>query len=388
MKKIFKNICSIVLSIILVIVAIFAYDKFLDKQIELDYNPIIGRTVYIDEVNKGTKILKQNALKNDLMLFGSSELYKAEKISQHPANMFPNNYLNSNITIIGNAYVQSLLHSIKFAAISDELKNKNIVFIVSLQWFKDPEINENGFKSNFSELQFYEAMDNKNLDKKIKQYFCDRIAKLVKNELSLSRVYVYAKLSQKTDLFSKLIFKLLSPYYAVRKKFLSLKDKHDSYKVVKKFKNHDTPNSKQINWQNEETIAYQTGQRESVEFDHEMQKIYSKKSEEWYRNVDLLASKELEDYKIFLKICHELEIKPYIIFAPTNGIYYDFEKLDCKKRLKFYDELESIASSYGFDYLDMHEMEYEPYILIDNMHLGWRGWLYVDKKITEYFSQV
>lgn len=99
-----------------------------------------------------------------------------------------------------------------------------------------------------------------------------------------------------------------------------------------------------------------------------------------------MKSKEWDDYELFLKTCKELELKPYFIIVPTNGFYYDYLGLSKEKRTQFYDKLESMAKDHGFDYLDMRQKEYEPYFFKDIMHLGWKGWIYVSKKITEYYS--
>ena len=79
-------------------------------------------------------------------------------------------------------------------------------------------------------------------------------------------------------------------------------------------------------------------------------------------------------------------VSPYIVFMSTNGWYYDYVGLSQDKRLLFYDKLGSMAKEYGFSYLDLRDKEYEPYFYKDVMHLGWKGWLYVNKQITEHYS--
>lgn len=49
--------------------------------------------------------------------------------------------------------------------------------------------------------------------------------------------------------------------------------------------------------------------------------------------------------------------------------------------------MRSEAEKYGFDVLTMEDKEYEPYFMRDVMHLGWKGWLYVDEKITEHYAK-
>ena len=105
-----------------------------------------------------------------------------------------------------------------------------------------------------------------------------------------------------------------------------------------------------------------------------------------FKDVDLVNSNEMKDYELFLKMCKQTGVKPYIVFMSTNGYYYDFTGLTKEKRDKFYDKLIQLATMCDFDYLDLRDHEYEPYFLKDVMHLGWKGWLYVDRKIAEYYS--
>lgn len=394
MKKMLKNVSLVLIPLFTVLSMLIIYDKYLDEKINLFYNPALGRTYGVDEMNKGIKILQHNAQKDDLIILGSSELDNADCIPQNPSHMFPNTQLNSEVDLVGRAYVQSLLNSIKIASLSKDFKDKKIVLIVSLQWFLDKEINKNGYKAHFSELQFYKMMNNKNLSKEIKKYICDRTINLVKNEDALERPYFYSYLYQKDNFTSEIFLNILKPYYFIREKFLDLKDKYEAYKTVKKFKDYPLQKIKEINWNEEEIKAYKTGKKECTNNDFYVYDDYYttylepriKELKNSATEIDLLNSKEIDDYEIFLKTCNELNIKPYVIFMPTNGFYYDYIGLTENKRLAFYNRLAELADKYRINYLDLRDKEYEPYFLKDVMHLGWRGWLYVNKKISEYYS--
>jgi D-alanine transfer protein len=370
------------------------YDKYLDKQIAMLYNSALGRTYGVNEINNGIKILSCSASKDDLIILGSSELDNADYIPWHPAHIFPNAQLNSDVSLVGRAGAQSLLNNIRIAALSENLKDKKIVFIVSLQWFINKEIDKNSYIAHFSELQFYKMMKNKNLSNNIKNYVCERTVGLVKNESVLERPYLYSYLYQKDNFISKIFLNILTPYYFVREKFLDLKDKHDAYKKIQEFKNEPMQKTKTINWNEEETKAYELGKKECSNNDFYVHDDYYttylepriKELKNSLGKVDLLSSEEFEDYEIFLKTCNELGLKPYIVFMPTNGFYYDYVGLDQEKRLTFYDKLGRLAGKYKIDYLDLRDKEYEPYFLKDVMHLGWKGWLYVNKQITKHYS--
>ena len=375
-------------------VLLFAFDKFLDKQIELNYNDALGKTYGVDEMNKGIKLLSHNAKKDDLIILGSSELANADYIAQNPANIFPNNHLASSPSLVGRAYVQDLLNGIKIGALGDSFKDKKIILIVSLQWFLDKEINRDGFKAHFSELQFYKTMNNEKISENEKKYICTRVSNLAAGESSLAAILIYSYLYSHENVFSKVGLEILKPYYLLKEKFLDLKDKYLSYKAVKRFKDNISSNIKEIDWEKEEKLAVDTGKSECTNNDlyvyddyyNEYLKPNIDSLKDSFKNIDLVNSNEMKDYELFLKMCKQTGVKPYIVFMSTNGYYYDFTGLTKDKRDKFYDKLVQLANMYDFDYLDLRDHEYEPYFFKDVMHLGWKGWLYVDRKIAEYYS--
>ena len=40
---------------------------------------------------------------------------------------------------------------------------------------------------------------------------------------------------------------------------------------------------------------------------------------------------------------------------------------------------------YGIEMLDLTGYEYEPYFMCDTMHLGWKGWLAVDRAFIDFY---
>ncbi len=394
MKRKIRALLLILIPIFCSGILLFCFDRFLDNQIDQNYNNALGKSYGVDEMNKGIKLLAHNADKGDLIILGSSELANADYISQNPANMFPNNYLDSSPSLVGRAYVQDLLNAMKIGALDNNFKNKKLVVIVSLQWFLDKEINKDGFKAHFSELQFYKTMNNANIDVNDKKYICKRVIELASDESSFAAPLVYCHFYLRDDFISKMGLGILKPYYFLREKFLDLKDKYVSYKAVQKFKDHSPSDKKEIDWEKEEKIAELTGKSECTnnefyvydEYYDEYLKPNMESRKDSFKDVDLINSNEMRDYEYFVKTCSELGIKPYLVFMPTNGFYYDFTGLTKDKRDKFYDKLSKIADTYGVNYLDLREHEYEPYFLKDVMHLGWKGWLCIDRKITEYYS--
>jgi len=392
----FKKMCrktSLVLIPLLITVCFFTwYSSFLETQITAKYNSAIGHLYGLPETNSGMFLLKQDAQKGDLMIFGSSEL--SAKVPQNPKYMFPNQQLNRDVVLVGQAYVQDLSHAIRVGALSESLKDKKIVFLVSLQWFLGEDIKKEGYQSNFSELQFYSLMNNQNISGDVKRYVCKRASDLTAGESSFVYSKIYADLYQKGDVFSRMALAWLKPYYFLREKVLSLKDKYQSYQMVLLHVEDPVPRQVTIDWQHEKAKAQAMGKSVCTNNDFFVNDDYYDtylkdkitKLKNSSENVSLLESKEWEDYRTLLEVCKGTRIQPYFVFTPTNGWYYDYIGITQKERTNFYDKLNDITAEYGYSCLNLSDKEYEPYFLKDVMHLGWEGWTYVNEKITEFYS--
>ena len=187
----------------------------------------------------------------------------------------------------------------------------------------------------------------------------------------------------------------LNIYYLFKEYILENKDKIQTYRKVKDLKVKDNNKEvKEINWKDEEVKAQKQGEEKAsgnpLLIDNE---IYEKsvkdnydKIKGKYQNVNLLECKEMYDYKYFLKVCKDLNVKPLIILMPVHGAAYDHMGVTREKRSAYYDIAEKLAKDNDFDVLNLKEKEYENYYMIDTIHLGWKGWLDVNKKIVDYYN--
>ena len=172
------------------------------------------------------------------------------------------------------------------------------------------------------------------------------------------------------------------------------KDEFLPGKAVKKYKDFPAKETQIVDWENEYKKAEQTGRKECTNNNFYVYDSYYTEYLQYnldalkgyYSGIKLCESDEMQDYEIALKLFDQIGVKPYIIIVSTNGYYYDYVGLTREKRLKLYDELVSCAKNYKCDYLDLRDYEYTPYFFKDVMHLGWKGWLYLNEKFAEYFS--
>lgn len=400
MKKVIQNAAAFLLAVLTVVLLLKGAEGWLDTRIDELYEPE-KYTLAINQQNgnltkdKGNELIER-ALKNqNLMLFGSSEL--DSWVGQNPMYWFPNTELSSQVTLIGHAYMQDLLHAMK-AGTPNFGKGEKAAIVVSLQWFMGQDIDRNGFGANFSELQFYDTMGNSKLSLETKETICRRTAEL------LSGIEGYEDIKVYTELYGsgtgRAFLAAMKPYYSGKRYFLGLKDKWETYKLLKtveeavKEQEGGQSSVREANWEQEFLNAEAEGQYFCTNNAFYVEDSYYdtnlKDQIEELENCsteELLQGREMEDYELFLQVCKENGVEPYLIFMCTNGWYYDYLGIDQERRNELYDKLEEKAKEYGFSYLRLSDHEYEPYFMVDVMHLGWKGWLYVDKALTEHFRE-
>lgn len=396
MKKLYKLIYSLLFIICIFIIFVISYNKMLDKQLALLYKDDVSKYYGVAEKDKGLELQQKGISNNNFMLYGSSEL--VTDIPQNPKNFFPIKDEPFIVNVVGRGHSQNLEHTINFGALSKELSGKKIGLVVSIQWFMEKEgIYPDSFVMNFSELQFYRYMKNESISDDSKTYVAKRIYNLTKDKKDYINPFLYSRLYLGKSIVSKVIKNIFKPYFFFREQELIVNDKVKAIELLKSRKPQDIEldKSKQIKWNYEEQIAEEMGKKavtnnEYYINDDYFNKYISPKMDYFnnvYKDVNLKESLENKDFEELLKLCKQLNIKPLIIIAPVNGRFYDYAGLSREARVNYYNTIETMAKNYGFETLNLKEKDYEPYFMVDIMHLGWKGWLNVDERILEYYKK-
>lgn len=331
----------------------------------------------------------------DLMLQGSSEL--SSTVDQNPIHVFPFKDAEYDVTILGRAYTQSLQEASILNSTNGINEKSKIALIVSLQWFeKEAGLDGEDYSVNFSEYQFYKMMNSNKISNENKEYYAKRNYELLSKGNEFTEEKLYAGLHAKDDFISKMCLVMIKPYYKFKEYILDTKDKVLTYNLVSKLPNNNECNNiKNLDWNEEYSKAEGQGEKNAsgnhLKVDDEYYNKYLKdiyyKLEGTSKDVDLVMSKEIDDYEYFLKVSKELGVKPLIIITPAHGSYYDYLGLNREKRLEYYKTIENMAKEYGFDVLNLQDKEYEEYYLKDVMHLGWKGWLNINEEIFKYYKE-
>jgi D-alanyl-lipoteichoic acid biosynthesis protein DltD len=393
-----RVLCSIVASVLIMTSLLYFVSKSYEFRLDNEYSNKIGGIYSLTDRDKGLWLQEKIANQGDnIIIYGSSEL-GTTSLQYHPSNFFQGEKDGFQINIIGRGYSQSIIHAVNLGAMGNNLKGKKVVVIISPQWFSAGGLGSSEFGMNFSELQFYELMFNKGIDKSLKLAAASRVGQLSNNNQDLTHIKIFCKLYSSNNFLSKSALLLLTPYYKIKYFLLGIKDKIKTDKLLKVYGGKDVQEASskdKIDWEGQKLKAAEDGEKESDNNEFGIENGYYDqyikdnlvKYKDSYKTNSFLESPEYDDFKLLLNVCKENGIKPLIVSVPVNGKWYDYCGFDKNDRNEYYKKVKQIVDSYGFEIADFSGYEYEKYFLKDIMHLGWKGWVYVNEAIDKYYHE-
>ena len=365
-----------------------------------DYPDVLGSDPDVTEKITGLYLTRQAAEEPDtLLIFGSSEL-KTTDICTHPANFFAEKRCGFQVDLIGRGSCQSLVHALAIAAGGDALNGKKVVLITAPQSYVEDGIAPDLFMANFSELQVLAMLEDDTISDEIKTYLSSRIQTLIdryneENDTSLQQSTAAGLLTDAKADGNGLLASLLLPYRALSYWALDSRDRFEARSIMRGYGDIDTPQAPaEIDWDAEEAAALAQAAQMVTNNDFYMQDDYystyigRKLDQQEGKDSDLFydVSPEYDDLRCLLDICKQKNMEVLFVHVPMNGSWNDYTGFTADRRESYYQKVRSIAEEYeNVTLLDLTKYEYEPYFLCDTMHLGWKGWLEVDREIIEFY---
>ncbi|WP_024615585.1 D-alanyl-lipoteichoic acid biosynthesis protein DltD [Clostridium sp. Ade.TY] len=396
-----KKLLYFIIPLIIGVLFAFGLDKLLDNannklMQEKNLVPLMGE--YATDIKGKGVIINNEFLNQDaIMMLGASDLRHATR--QHPTRYFNTNRSKNKVFTIGRPFTQELQDAITLGSTDPNIKGKKVVLLESLQWFVHPKgVAPQDFQGRFSPVQFYTFLNNPKISKENKIELTKKTARLLKGNDEYKSERLYSILYDDNSFIGKVEKVLLYPYFKLREKEVTLKEKGLLYKKLKTLKNKtekDEELGKPFNWKSEEALAIKDAKKRVGNAPQKLDKDYYYKTlkphlsklKNKYANVNLLKSKEMDDYKYFLSVCKEMGVDLTVVLMPCYPWYYDYAGVSQKERFEFYDVIGNLAKKDGFKVMDLRDKEKEDYYLRDVMHLGTRGWLDVSKKLYEQYNE-
>ncbi|MEI4800639.1 D-alanyl-lipoteichoic acid biosynthesis protein DltD [Bacillus sp. NPDC077411] len=337
--------------------------------------------------------LQQKMLDNPkyLPMYGSSEFSRLDVY--HPSNYFKVKDQEFTPFLIGRGGTQSLTHVLSLASSMDQLENRKIVFVLSPQWFVKQGLDEVHFAPNFSSQQAYHLIFNNDLKPEMKKQIAERLL-----EYEIVRKDTLLKTSLEGIVYDDTNHNMKAaaakPFAYVYRNILDRKDMVASIFDIKPQKTHLDPELKSLAWEEIRKRAEKTGEIESKTNPFGIEDPYynkgiKKKLErlKGYRaNESFNESPEYDDFQLVLDILKQTHAKPLFISVPVNGPWYDYAGFPKERRDVYYKKINEQIAKAGFPVADFSSHEYDKYFLKDTMHLGWKGWVYVDEELQQFYK--
>lgn len=364
-----------------------------------DYPESLGDSPEPEKVTGEYLLRAAAALDDTLPVFGSSEL-KTTQICTHPANFFAGKRCGFQVDLIGRGSCQSLVHAMVIAASGQSLTGKKAVLITAPQSYVEDGIAPDLFMANFSEQQMLTLLSDKTIPAGQRQYLARRVAELIEAYnaqygASLQQTTAAGLLTRAAAKEQTALEALLTPYAAISEWLLDTRDLAVSRRVIAEAPEAQTVKSAQIDWAAEEQAALAqaadmtAGNDFYMEDDYYNTYIGRRLSRQAGKDaaVSYDVSPEYDDLRCLFEICRAKQMQILFIHVPLHGTWSDYTGLSAERRQTYYENVRQIAAEYdNVTLLDLTGYEYEPYFLCDTMHLGWKGWLTVDKAIAEFWQ--
>ena len=333
-----------------------------------------------------------------LPVFGSSEL-KTTEICTHPANFFAGHRCGFQVDLIGRGSCQSLVHAMAIASSGDSLTGRKVVLITAPQSYVPEGIASDLFMANFSEQQMLSLLKDETLPAAFRQHLAARVQELILEyndqygaELQThTAAGLMSRAAASGDTFAET---LLTPYAAVSKWLLDTRDMISARRVISAAQPSAAAKPDEIDWAAEEAAALAqaaemvTGNEFYMEDGYYSTYVGRRLVQQAGKDAALsyAESPEYDDLRCLFEICRAKQLDVLFVHVPMNGKWSDYTGFSAEKRAEYYENVRQIAAEYeNVTLLDLTGFEYEPYFLCDTMHLGWKGWLAVDKAITEFW---
>lgn len=344
-------------------------------------------------------VLQGKALESPdiLPIYGSSEFSALSEF--HPSRIFEGKPTGFTPFLVGRGGTQDIIHALNMAALGASLKDKKIAFILSAQWFTPEGISPAYFNQNFSPLHAYRMIFNSSLSEQTKTQLIERL--LTFPNTFNEQPTLHALLIQHSVLGQKKSLQNVRLEVKGRVEMAAL-EAIDAVKTIRysglvspvSIAANATITAKELPpWQKLKDQAAQKGKTASQNNQFGILGTYY--SEYVEPKLDdnrgssskgvLYPSPEYQDLELLLQVLQELKANPMFIIVPVNGLWYDYTGFPAAERKAYYARIEKLVKGKGFQTANFGDHEYDTYFLQDIMHLGWKGWVYVDEALDQFY---
>lgn len=345
-------------------------------------------------------VIKGNILKNKAMgtgeyvpFFGSSELSRFNAF--HPSVLATKYDRNYRPFLLGAAGTQSLSQFLMLQSMADEMVGKKAVFIISPQWFVKGGVSKEMFSLYFSPLQTYQWAKHVDQIGDSEIYTAKRLLKFSSVRSDTTMKTLLSQIAQGKPLSTtqkKLCQVKLNVLNREDELFghLGMLGKQGKIKKEEKLlpANYDLDQL--------DKLAFRIGEDSTKSNKFQITDNFYKKRivpvqkslKGSQKDFDYRQSPEFGDFQLFLAEVARLKMDVLFVIPPVNARWSEYTGLSTEMLDQFSLKINKQLKDQGFDnVLDFTQDRGEDYFMEDTIHIGWRGWVALDKVVAPFLAE-
>lgn len=322
--------------------------------------------------------------------FGSSEWSRMDKM--HPsvlAEAYKRPYIPY---LLGQKGAASLTHFFGIQQLGKELDHKKAVYVISPQWFVAKGANAGAFQNYFSIGQLVDFLQTQT-GSTYDRYAAKRFLKMYPDFALKSMVEKVAR-GEKLSSSDLKLLEWRDLIYQKEDAFFS------HFSIANNFKNkvlsqvNDLP--KPISYKKLGDIAIQDGkaattnndfgienQFYNIRISHQLKRLKGSQ-----KNFNYIKSPEYNDLQLVLNQFARSQTNVLFVIPPVNSKWAAFTGLDQDMYQKAVAKIKYQLQSQGFTNIaDFSKDGNKSYFMQDTIHMGWNGWLALDKAVNPFLSK-
>lgn len=322
--------------------------------------------------------------------FGSSEWSRMDKM--HPsvlAEAYKRPYIPY---LLGQKGAASLTHFFGIQQLGKELDHKKAVYVISPQWFVVKGANAGAFQNYFSIGQLVDFLQTQT-GSTYDRYAAKRFLKMYP-DCALKPMVEKVARGEKLSSSDLKLLEWKDLIYQKEDAFFS------HFSITNNFKNkvlsqvNDLP--KPISYKKLGDIAIQDGKAATTNNDFGIEnQFYNirishqlKRLEGSQKNFNYIKSPEYNDLQLVLNQFARSQTTVLFVIPPVNSKWAAFTGLDQDMYQKAVAKIKYQLQSQGFTNIaDFSKDGNKSYFMQDTIHMGWNGWLALDKAVNPFLSK-
>lgn len=348
----------------------------------------------LTQTNFKSSFKKVRALTNPkhrfIPFFGSSEWSRMDKM--HPSVLAEAYHRDYTPYLLGQKGAASLTQYFGIQQIGQELEQEQAIYVISPQWFTPEGANATAFQNYSSTGQVVDFLQNQT-GTAYDRYAAQRFLELYPNNsfrYMLEKVVVGKSLSETQQYL-----------LAIQQKIFQKEDAFFSqFSVVNHYQKKIVPQSKKLprdfSYAKLEEIAMQEGRRQTgnnefgianhfytYRISHQRKRLKGSQ-----KAFNYIKSPEYNDLQLVLNQFAISRTNVLFVIPPVNSKWATFTGLNQDMYQQSVAKIKYQLQSQGFTNIaDFSKDGDKPYFMQDTIHMGWNGWLALDKVVNPFLSQ-